>query len=47
MPWGIMSPQEVQVAAGGAVIRSMVDAAPQPREGFDCGRGFERFRVNL
>ena len=47
MPRGIMSPQEVQVAAGGVLIRSMLDAERQPRGDFDRGRGFEGFDIDL
>jgi hypothetical protein len=35
------------VAAGDEVINLMFDTARQPRGGFDCGRGFESFGVDL
>ena len=47
MPRGIMSPQEVQVAAGGVLIRSMLQGERQSRGDFDRGRRFESFEVDL
>jgi hypothetical protein len=47
MPRGIMSPQEVQVAAGGELTHLMFDTARQPRGGLDCGGCFEGFGVDL
>jgi len=44
---GIMSPQEVQVAAGGVLIRSMLQGERQSRGDFDRGRRFESFEVDL
>ena len=47
MPWGIMSPQEVLVAAAGEAIHLMFDTARPPWGDFDRGRGFEGLGIDL